>query len=301
MRKLTAMILALVMAVCALSFAAAEDDQDRYWRESGREYLHNMWYYGRGTKLTADERSEFFRNNAVVMDYVDQGMNGSFIIYSSGDFYGHVSDSYGADAAMSDFSGRFTEVWRLTPYVYALETNYIAWMADDYPEAMQNTMLLTLPGARTGTDGALKYEIQQIAAFFGLNEYDPLPCYFITAFDSAPLWFSGVKSGYTVPDGGESWNQGNTGGSVSYDLYGLTIDKLATRKGPGTQYDGGGTYSVKGQYIKVLTRAYDKRNRIWWVKCEIPYRNEIRVLWTGYKRFDASTIPLETIPIDPEY
>jgi hypothetical protein len=58
---------------------------------------------------------------------------------------------------------------------------------------------------------------------------------------------------------------------------------------------------VKGQYIRVLTRAYDKRNGIWWVKCEIPYRNEIRVLWTGYKRFDASQLSLESIPLDPEY
>ncbi len=79
-------------------------------------------------------------------------------------------------------------------------------------------------------------------------------------------------------------------------VYGLTIDKLATRKGPGTQYDGGGTYSVKGQYIKVLAKAWDKRNSIWWVKCEIPYHGEIRILWTGWKRFDHSTIRLEDLP-----
>lgn len=80
------------------------------------------------------------------------------------------------------------------------------------------------------------------------------------------------------------------------EVYGLTIDKLATRKGPGTQYDGGGTYSVKGQYIKVLAKAYDKRNGIWWVKCEIPYHGEIRVLWTGYKRFDKNTLSLDDLP-----
>ncbi len=79
-------------------------------------------------------------------------------------------------------------------------------------------------------------------------------------------------------------------------ILGLTIDKLATRKGPGTQYEGGGTYSVKGQWIKVLSRAYDKRNGIWWVKCEIPYHGETRVLWTGWKRFDHSTINLEDLP-----
>ncbi len=84
----------------------------------------------------------------------------------------------------------------------------------------------------------------------------------------------------------------------SVDLYGLAIDKLATRDGPGTQYNGKGTYSVKGQYIKVLSRAWDSRNGIWWVKCEIPYHGEIRVLWTGYKRFDPNTLPLESIPIE---
>ena len=79
-------------------------------------------------------------------------------------------------------------------------------------------------------------------------------------------------------------------------LFGLTIDKLATRKGPGTQYEGGGTYSVKGEYIEVLAKAYDKRNGIWWVKCVIPYHGEERILWTGYKRFDKDTLPLDLIP-----
>ncbi|MBR6707548.1 MAG: hypothetical protein IKI84_12880 [Clostridia bacterium] len=84
-------------------------------------------------------------------------------------------------------------------------------------------------------------------------------------------------------------------------VYGLAIDKLATRTGPGTQYDGGGTYSVKGQYIRILSRAYDKSNGIWWVKCEIPYKGDIRVLWTGWKRFDHTLTRLEDIPVDPNY
>ena len=86
----------------------------------------------------------------------------------------------------------------------------------------------------------------------------------------------------------------------SGEIYGLTIDKLSTRLGPGTQYKEGGTYSVKGQYIRVISRAWDDRNSIWWVKCEIPYHDELRVLWTGYKRFDKSTLPLESIPIEGE-
>lgn len=81
-------------------------------------------------------------------------------------------------------------------------------------------------------------------------------------------------------------------------VYGLAIQKLATRSGPGTQYAEKGTYNVSGQYIKILTRAWDNRNNIWWVKCEIPYKGEIRLLWTGYKRFDSSTVPLDTIPVE---
>ena len=79
-------------------------------------------------------------------------------------------------------------------------------------------------------------------------------------------------------------------------VYGYTIDKLATRKGPGTQYEEGGTYFVKNQWIKVLAKAYDRRNKIWWVKCEIPYKNEIRTLWTGYQRFDETTLNLNDLP-----
>ena len=84
-------------------------------------------------------------------------------------------------------------------------------------------------------------------------------------------------------------------------LYGLATMKLATRTGPGTTYTEGGTYNVAGQYIRILSRAWDSRNEIWWVKCEIPYQGSYRVLWTGYKRFDSSTIPLESIPIEYVY
>lgn len=77
-------------------------------------------------------------------------------------------------------------------------------------------------------------------------------------------------------------------------VYGLAEQKLATRKGPGTQYDGGGSYNVKGQQIKLLARAWD--GSIWWIKCEIPYHGEIRVLWTGYKRFDKDSFNLEDLP-----
>ena len=84
--------------------------------------------------------------------------------------------------------------------------------------------------------------------------------------------------------------------------YGFSLDWesavaiLPASAGPGTQYDEGGTYSVKNQWIRVLARAWDDRNGIWWVKCEIPYHGEIRVLWTGWKRFDHSSMSLDSVP-----
>ena len=106
------------------------------------------------------------------------------------------------------------------------------------------------------------------------------------------------SSGYS--SGSSSGNSsGKTSGKVSgsFDgIYGYTTDKLSTRKGPSTTYEGGGTYSVKNQWIKVLAKAWDKRNSIWWVKCEIPYHGQTRVLWTGYKRFDPDTLPLDQLP-----
>ena len=80
-------------------------------------------------------------------------------------------------------------------------------------------------------------------------------------------------------------------------LWGLTIDKLSTRSGPSTTYEDMGTYSVKDKWVRVYCRAWDKRNGIWWVKVAIPYKGETRILWTGYKRFDKTSLPLESIPI----
>lgn len=86
--------------------------------------------------------------------------------------------------------------------------------------------------------------------------------------------------------------------SPSGGLYGLATQKIATRKGPGTSYEGGPTYPLKGQYVRVLSRAFDSANGIWWVKIEITQDFETQYLWTGYKRFDSKTLPLSSIPIE---
>ena len=85
------------------------------------------------------------------------------------------------------------------------------------------------------------------------------------------------------------------------ELYGLVIKKLATRSGPSPRAEDTGTYSVKGQRLRVYSRAYDPIENAWWVKCDIPYHGEIRTLWAWYTRFDSNSLPLESIPIDEEY
>ena len=113
----------------------------------------------------------------------------------------------------------------------------------------------------------------------------------------------------------ESWacpvcRHQNTGGNfcvqcgakrtaASAAVYGLATEKLAINSGPGTRryYDELGTYNVKGQYVRILAKAYDSRNDIWWVKCEIPNTKGV-VGWTGYKRFDASSFNLNDVPTE---
>jgi len=94
------------------------------------------------------------------------------------------------------------------------------------------------------------------------------------------------------------WVEGISYGGTTGPVYDYTIDKLSTRTGPGTQYDGGGTYSVKNQWVPVYAKAWDSRNGIWWVKVGITYRGEERILWTGYKRFDHDTLFLDDLPTE---
>ena len=84
-------------------------------------------------------------------------------------------------------------------------------------------------------------------------------------------------------------------------VYGRAIKNISTRTGPSTKYDEGGTYPLEGEMVLIRSRAWDEANDIWWVEVEIPYKGEIRVLWTGYHRFDSGSVPLESIPVNPNY
>lgn len=77
-------------------------------------------------------------------------------------------------------------------------------------------------------------------------------------------------------------------------LYGYTIDRLSTRSGPGTNYADMGTYNhMKNVWVQVRSRAWDSSNQIWWVEVLVGDQ----WLWTGYKRFDSASLPIDSIPV----
>lgn len=103
---------------------------------------------------------------------------------------------------------------------------------------------------------------------------------------------SGEAAEWIFPSPTPLWEQQV---AFEYILEGLTIDKLATRSGPSTQYSETGTYKVKGEYVRLLSFAYD-RSDVCWIQCEVPYRNKLRRVYTGLKRFDTTTFDLNSVP-----
>ena len=122
--------------------------------------------------------------------------------------------------------------------------------------------------------------------------------------DDGFIWYKvkyNDKEGFIRSDFIELEKTNSTITNYNGELYGLVIKKLATRSGPSPRAEDTGTYSVKGQYIRVYSRAYDPIENAWWVKCDVPYHGEIRTLWAWYTRFDSKTLPIEIIPIDEDY
>ena len=70
--------------------------------------------------------------------------------------------------------------------------------------------------------------------------------------------------------------------------------RLATRTGPGTWYDEPGSFNKAGTTYRVLSKAYDESNGIWWVQVEIPTKGGVIWAYTGVKRFDG--LDLKKIP-----
>ncbi|MBR4459089.1 MAG: hypothetical protein IKS31_09040 [Clostridia bacterium] len=74
--------------------------------------------------------------------------------------------------------------------------------------------------------------------------------------------------------------------------------KMATRSGPGTQYDEPGTFFSAGTDVQLVSRAYDSANGIWWVQADFDYHGKRIRAYTGAKRFDnlyLSSLPEEVL------
>ena len=89
------------------------------------------------------------------------------------------------------------------------------------------------------------------------------------------------------------------GGYVSYSsVWATSNQRIATRTGPGTQYDEPGSFYQAGTTVKVVSKAYDSSNGIWWVQVELTYNGSLYWVYTGVKRFDnldLSRVPEETV------
>ena len=83
----------------------------------------------------------------------------------------------------------------------------------------------------------------------------------------------------------------------SNDGYYRLNSKLATRTGPGTNYDEPGSFFLSdyaGTSLRVLSRSYQS---VWWVQVEFSHRGRMMRAYTGAKRFDnldLNRIPEET-------
>ena len=103
-------------------------------------------------------------------------------------------------------------------------------------------------------------------------------------------------------DTGSSSYPGITTSTDNYTTYayitGTLNAKLATRTGPGTQYDEPGTFLSAGSQVTVLSKAYDTRNEIWWIQVEFSVSGSRYRAYTGLKRFtnlNVSYVPEEKV------
>ena len=97
----------------------------------------------------------------------------------------------------------------------------------------------------------------------------------------------GSSGGYNPPSG------------PSYPVQGVWAslrERLSTRSGPGTRFDEPGTFFLYDwQYasVRVLGKAWDSVNEIWWVLVDFSENGTRYRAWTGHKRVnvDINSVP----------
>ena len=78
------------------------------------------------------------------------------------------------------------------------------------------------------------------------------------------------------------------------NVWAVSNRRLATRTGPGTEYDEPGSFNEAGVSYRILSKAFDSRNGIWWVQVEISAGGGIYWAYTGVKRFE--NLNLDAVP-----
>ena len=115
-------------------------------------------------------------------------------------------------------------------------------------------------------------------------------------------WYTGNHSTYNVSISDIAFSGEENGHSTSPAAYGpvnhgISVrlnQRLATRSGPGTQYNGLGSYFSAGTMLRALSAGYDTRNGIWWIQVEFDYGGEKRRAYTGVKRLEMNTSDVRT-------
>ena len=89
----------------------------------------------------------------------------------------------------------------------------------------------------------------------------------------------------------------------SEGVWATTSQRLFLNAGPGTRRffrELGSFGSSAGERVRILAKAWDPNNSIWWVKVEYPDGSG-NTGWTGVKRFVASSFSLSAVPAEDWY
>lgn len=86
--------------------------------------------------------------------------------------------------------------------------------------------------------------------------------------------------------------------STDYPSEGVIAPLLktaATRSGPSNDYDEPGSFFSAGDYVNVVSKAWDSENGLWWFQIEFSYRGEWMRAYTPANRvdLDPSRVPTE--------
>ncbi len=80
-------------------------------------------------------------------------------------------------------------------------------------------------------------------------------------------------------------------------IWAINNQRIQTRSGPSTQYDGIGAYFNEGGHpVRVISRAADN-NGVWWLQVEFEYGGKWVRVYTGLKRVDVN---IHAVPDDPQ-